>query len=239
MISTYVQQNLRQNGVYSHEQELFERIGPVVSVKLLYDRMDRSEGTAFVTYQDPRDARDAVTEFNGQNANGQPIKLTMLPTAPAAASRSTLFERVERPSRSLFDRIEGGRDSRDDGRDDVGRRRRNRSESPRRRSPPANVDRYVPRAPRSRSPIKRRGTPRESGRRPGQRREDSGRGGRRGRTDDDGRPLVGGRPRKTAEELDAEMEDYWGSKKDGDAKANGAGAAAAAPAAEDDIDMIE
>lgn len=227
------------------QQELFERIGPVASVKLLYDRMDRSEGTAFVTYEDPRDARAAVAEFNGQNANGQPIKLTMLPTAPAAASRGTLFERVERPSRSLFDRIEGGQDSRGDSREDFGRRRRNRSESPRRRSPlPANVDRYVPRAPRSRSPIKRRGTPRESGRRPGQGREDSGRGGRRGRTDDDGRPLVGGRPRKTAEELDAEMEDYWGSKKDGGGKANGAGgasngAATASAPAEDDIDMIE
>ncbi len=218
-----------------------------MSVKLLYDRMDRSEGTAFVTYEQPRDAREAVAEFNGCNANGQPIKLSMVPTAPSGpggAARGTLFDRVERPARSLFDRIDGGRDSRDDSREDVGRRRR-RSESPRRRDAPERVDRYVPRAPRSRSPIRRRGTPRESGRRPGQRREDSGRAPRPGRTDAEGRPIVGGRPKKTAEELDAEMEDYWGSK----AKANGAaeatnGSAASAPApvaavADDDIDMIE
>ncbi len=212
---------------------------------MMYDRMDRSEGTAFVTYESPRDARDAVVEFNGCNANGKPIKLTMLPSAPAAAGRgATLFDRVERPARSLFDRIEGGPDSRDDSREET-RRARRRSESPRRRAAPPDVDRYVPpRGPRSRSPIRRRGTPREGGRRPGERREDSGRGGRGGRggrTDDDGRPLVGGRPRKTAEELDAEMENYWGSK--GGEKTNGAAAPAAstsaAPIADDDIDMIE
>ena len=213
--------------------------------------MDRSEGTAFVTFTDPRDAKDAIAEFNGCNANGQPIKLTILPTAPAAAvPKGNLFDRVERPTRSLFDRIEGGPDSRDDSRENLGRRRR-RSESPRRRPPPPpeNVDRYVPRGPRSRSPIRRRGTPRESGRRPGQRREDSGRGGRRGRGDEEGRQMVGGRPRKTAEELDAEMADYWGSKPSEAQTTNGAaptqnGTAAPAPAAaaapaDDDIDMIE
>lgn len=208
--------------------------------------MDRSEGTAFVTFQDPRDARDAITEFNGCNANGQPIRLTLLPTAPAAASKGTLFDRVERPSRSLFDRIEGG-PNRDDSREDEGRRRRNRSESPRRGPAPEFVDRYVAGGRRSRSPIKRRGTPREPGRRPGQRKEDSSRSERRGRVDEEGRPLVGGRPKKTAEELDAEMEDYWG--KPADDKANGvttatngsdkAPAAAVTQPADDDIDMIE
>jgi THO complex subunit 4 len=212
----------------------------------MYDRMDRSEGTAFVIYQSPRDARDAVADFNGCNANGQPIKLSILPTAPAAASKGSLFDRVERPTRSLFDRIEVGTDNREDSREDT-RRRRNRSESPRRRDTPERVDRYVPRGARSRSPIRRRGTPREQGRRPGQRREDSGRGGRRGRTDEEGRPMVGGRPKKTAQELDAEMEDYWGSKPSGGGKPNGAPAASngnAAPATTaaapvDDIDMIE
>lgn len=209
--------------------------------------MDRSEGTAFVTYLDPRDARDAITEFDGCNANGQPIRLTLLPTAPAAASKGNLFDRVERPSRSLFDRIESGPRSRDDSREDERRTRgRYRSESPRRRPAPDHVDRYVPGGRRSRSPIKSRGPPRESGGRPGQHREDSGRGPRRGRGDDEGRPMVGGRPRKTAEELDAEMADYWGKAKD-DPKANGAPVAtngggptaSAALPADDDIDMIE
>ena len=51
--------------------------------------------------------------------------------------------------------------------------------------------------------------------------------------------MVNGRPRKTQEELDKEMEDYWGST-----KANGAvneGQQEQAPAAvveDDDIDMI-
>ena len=120
------------------------------SVRLLYDRMDRSEGTAFVTYSDPRDAKDAIADFNGCNANGQPIRITLLPTAPAAAaSKGSLFDRVERPTRSLFDRIEGGPDSRDDSRDreEDGRRRRNRSDSPRRRPATEFVDRYVPGKP--------------------------------------------------------------------------------------------
>jgi THO complex subunit 4 len=37
--------------------------------------------------------------------------------------------------------------------------------------------------------------------------------------------MVGGRPRKTAEELDAEMEDYWGGGNE--QKGDGADAAAA------------
>ena len=55
---------------------------------------------------------------------------------------------------------------------------------------------------------------------------------------------MGGRPRKTQEELDKEMEDYWGSKADGAVVANGqakAGVADAPPAAvveDEDIDMI-
>ena len=215
----------------------------MVSVKLLYDRMDRSEGTAFVTYKRPGDAKEAVTEFDGCNANGQPIRLTLLPTAPAAVSKGNLFDRVERPTRSLFDRIEGGPGSREDTRENTGSRRRNRSESPRRRPVPEGVDRYVPSGPRSRSPIRRRGTPREPGRRPGQRREDSG---RRGRADGEGRSVVGGRPRKTAEELDAEMADYWGKLTEAP-KTNGAqsaqngtvAASSAALPADDDIDMIE
>lgn len=94
-----------------------------------------------------------------------------------------------------------------------------------------------------------------------------GAGGRRGGgRDPEGRPVVQGRPRKTAEELDAEMTDYWGpgtvapnaggamqgqgqngfEKSNGaqtgvaDANAGGsAGVTAPAAALDDDIDMIE
>lgn len=81
--------------------------------------------------------------------------------------------------------------------------------------------------------------------------------------DEDGRPMVQGRPRKTAEELDAEMADYWGSAEGGrtaaaGGNANGAAAgsgmvggsgvtngapeirgATSAVNVDDDIDMIE
>lgn len=223
---------------------------------MLFDRHDRSIGTAFVTYHDPRDAREAVHQFDGANANGQPIRLSLLPSGPsrgAPASGGSLFDRVQYPSRSLEERI-----SRDD--DDMPRRRggrQDRSFSPRKDSgglrAPADVDRYVPggRGGRdSRSPLPGGGRPRERGRRPGERRERGGRGGGRGgRTDEEGRPMGGRRPKKTAEQLDAEMEDYFrgggggAAAHGGDAAAsngqNGGGAPAAAAAGTDDVDMIE
>ena len=202
-----------------------------------------------------------MRQFDGQNANGQAIKLSVLPTGPAVQTRpaqgGSLFDRIERPPRSLFDRIEGGaamarRDhSRGDSREDTRRRRRDRSDSPRKTRPiPDHIDRYTPGQRGSRSPIRPRGPPRETGRRPGARREESGRGGerggRRGRTDEEGRPLIGGRLKKSAEELDAEMADYWGksgedqTKTNGDnSTQNGSGAGRSATAADHDIDMIE
>lgn len=235
--------NLHYDLTEADLRELFERIGPTVSVNVLYDRADRSQGIAFVVYRSREDARQAVHEFDGCNANGQPIRLTLMASAPPAQSqpKGSLFDRIQPAPRSLFDRIQGGPE-RLSGAD---RRRRNRSESPRRsdRLAPADVDRYVPGGRGSRSPLQRRGTPRESGRRPGQRREEA-RGGRRQRTDDSGHPIVGGRPRKTAEELDAEMEDYWGQKNGnttgGDAAATAKTASNGnATAAAGDVDMDE
>ncbi|KAM3416640.1 THO complex subunit 4-B [Cercospora zeina] len=212
-------------------RELFERVGPTTSVRLLYDRSDRSTGTAYVIYEDERDARDAFDKFDGCPANGQAIRLTVMPNAPAdRGPPRALADRVERPPRSIFERIEGGREDSRDG----DRRRRARSDSPRRQP----VDTY---APRSRSPPRRRGGGpggRGGGRRPGERREErGGRPARKARTDDEGRQLVGGRPRKTAEELDAEMNDYWGNKGEA-AESNGNGAAnGGGDAAGGDIDM--
>ena len=113
---------------------------------------------------------------------------------------------------------------------------RSRSDSPIRHSdvsgpPPTNVDRYVPgRGSRSRSPQR----PRRDGRRPGARRE---RGERRGGRGGGERTARDGRPKKTQEELDAEMEDYWGAKDNGADAATTAVPTAAAT--HDDIDMIE
>jgi THO complex subunit 4 len=68
------------------------------------------------------------------------------------------------------------------------------------------------------------------GRRPGSRRDERERGG--------GRLGKDGRPRKTQEELDAEMEDYFGSKGDDEA-GTGTDSGVVATAVDGDVDMIE
>ncbi|EFY98599.2 RNA binding protein [Metarhizium robertsii ARSEF 23] len=203
--------------------ELFARIGRVSKLNLRYDRAGRSEGVAYVTYEQREDAEEAIKQFDGANANGQPIRLTLLP------SRNP-FDTAVMPGRPLAERISapGGRA---------------RSTSPRRRleeedAARKGIDRYIP-GRRSRSPMPRRSGGR-GGRRPGARREggnNSNEGGRGGR----GNP----RGKKTQEELDAEMADYFGGSGHdsaaADAPANGAAPVTeAAPAAgTDDIDMIE
>lgn len=137
-----------------------------------------------------------------------------IPSGPSASRRNP-FDSAVRP-RSLADRITAPPGA------------RSRSLSPVRHSDvsgpaPSNVDRYVPgQDNRSRSPLPHR----RDGRRPGARRERGDRGGRGGE-----RLAKDGRPKKTQEELDAEMEDYWGAKENG--------TEAAGTAAQDDIDMIE
>ncbi|KAK2004698.1 RNA-binding domain-containing protein [Colletotrichum falcatum] len=217
-------------------EELFNRIGPVVKLDLKYDRAGRSEGVAFVTMESREDALEAVKEFDGANANGQPIRLSIMPGGPGPRSRNP-FDSAVMPGRPLAERISapGGR---------------SRSMSPGRKydvdeAASRGIDRYIPGGRsrnRSRSPMPRRRGGNGGGRRPGARREGGGRdggsqdGGRGGRSGKDGRT------RKTQEELDAEMADYFGGGNSGETvpQANGGGAATAAvPATHDDIDMIE
>lgn len=194
-------------------------------LELLYDRAGRSEGVAYVTYESAHDAATAIREFDGANANGQPIRLLPVNDAPR---RRNPFDSAG-PSRSLEDRISFPSS-------------RDRSYSPRpsnvRGPAPPNVDRYVPGDRSSRSPRPPR---RRDGRPPGARRE-------RGERSE--RPRGGGReagarperrPKKTQEELDAEMDDYWGaSKANGgeDAAASTSEPVAAAPISQD-VEMIE
>lgn len=70
-----------------------------------------------------------------------------------------------------------------------------------------------------------------------------GRGGNGGREERErGARVVNGRPRKTQEELDREMEDYWNSKGEANGGAVNGGQSLDVPAAtmaeDDDIDMI-
>ncbi|CEJ95011.1 hypothetical protein VHEMI10514 [[Torrubiella] hemipterigena] len=206
--------------------ELFKRIGPIVRLQLRYDRAGRSLGTAYVTYKEKHDAEEAVKQFDGANANGQPIRLTILP------SRNP-FDNAFMPGRPLAERISAPGD-------------RNRSNSPRRRydaddAARKGIDRYIPGGGRDRSRSPGGGGHRRGGRRPGARRDaprregnDSGRGGR-------GNP----RTKKSAQELDDDMADYFtGGANNGTENASAAPAAeaAAAPAPAptgDDVDMIE
>ena len=192
---------------------MFAKQGPVLATDIVFDRHDRSTGIAYVTYGKVEHAEKAIREYHGQKALDQQIYLSMVRPGNPKPARNP-FDNVAPASRSLFDRIEGrgGRAERNGG-------RRDRSDSPVRHSDvskpaPEGIDRYVPGqngGHRQRSPAPRRGNPRSAGaggnngRRPGARRPANDRRGR----DDRGRPLVQGRPQKTTEELDAEMEDYW------------------------------
>ena len=113
------------------------------------------------------------------------------------------------------------------------------------------IDRYVPGSSRRRSPLPSR---QRGGRRPGARREgglgaggasetDNGNGGRGGGgSNGSGGRRRNPRPKKTAEELDAEMKDYFARGSDSKLAPDNASSPDAAPAtrsaAHDDIDMI-
>ena len=230
---------------------LFSKLGTVLHVSIRYDRAGRSSGVAFVMYAALSSAKTAIREFDGANANGQPIQLSLVSSAPGGARARNPFDTARKPPKSLFERVSVSStayDAADDEDEDDHPRLSDVS-----RPAPEHIDRYVPshrRGQRSRSPVasgRRRGGDGGGGggRRPGARREQNDRGEERRATGRDNRP------RKTQEELDAEMEDYWGSKGEAAAAANGptqaeaatgqapTASATAGTGAGDDIDMIE
>lgn len=183
---------------------------------------------AFVTYESYHDAREAIREFDGANAHGQPIRLSIVPPR----RQRNPFDTAVMPGRPLAERVTVPPG-------------RNRSVSPDRdledEAARKGIDRYVPGGRRNRSRSPMRGRRREGGRRPGARRGEGGAGAGAGGRDGGERKARDGRPKKTQEELDAEMEDYFGGGGGADAQpaSNNNGQAAAAQPAEDDIDMIE
>ncbi|GFF50599.1 RNA binding domain protein [Aspergillus lentulus] len=240
-------ENLHYDITESDLEDLFSRIGPVSNLSLVYDRAGRSEGVAYVTYNRANDARTAIAEFDGANAKGQPIRLTLVASGTGKRDRNP-FDNVERPKGSLFDRIERPRDARSlspgsENGDAEGGARRRRGRRPGggagyRRSDvskpaPEHIDRYVP---GQRSPVRRS----TNGRRQGERRDDKNRG--------EGRRNPNARPKKTQEELDQEMDDYWGGANAGAGAADKEivqdepqqiAPATSAAAGDDDVDMIE
>ncbi|KAI9801060.1 MAG: hypothetical protein M1833_002928 [Piccolia ochrophora] len=250
--------NLHYDLTQEDLEDLFTRIAPIISLNIRYDRAGRSTGTAYVTYPTLSAAKTAIREFDGANAAGQPIRLSLATVpAPIPQKRSLLDRVTGGPGASLGRR--GGRLGYDDNDDDAdadvdqrevspGRPRRSDVSGP----PPEGVDRYVPGERQGR----RGGAPREGSRRGagrrdgGARRDGERRGGGGGGRGGDGERRQGGTPRplKTQEELDAEMEDYWGGGTgavakqaggEGDAATAAANGAAQAEVPVDDIDMIE
>ncbi|KAK7729273.1 hypothetical protein SLS53_009268 [Cytospora paraplurivora] len=223
-------ENLHYDLTKEDLEELFSQMGPLLKLDILYDRAGRSTGTAFVTYESYHDARAAIKDFDGANANGQPIRLSIVPPH----RQRNPFDSAVVPGRPLAERV-----TLPPG--------RNRSLSPDRdledEAARKGIDRYVPgrRDHRSRSPV--RGRRRDGGRRPGARRGGAGGEGRE-RAGRDGGERTGrdGRPRKTQEELDAEMDNYFGGGGGGgddQTATNGNGPAVTGQVAEEDIDMIE
>jgi THO complex subunit 4 len=230
-------------------QDLFRRQGPVMKLELLYDRAGRSEGIAFVTYEVEADATAAIHAYNGANANGQPIKLTLV-TRNTAASAGNPGRASQSQPRSLFDRIGNTNKNPHERRHSADDRR-----DPTRKATPPGIDRYVPpERRRERDRERAQSGPRPVGGRDATRGRRGGGGGGTGAGRENGRDGGGVgrsgnggsfRQRKTVEELDAEMNDYFGCAEqpiDGcinmAESTTGVAATAVAPLVDEDDDMI-
>lgn len=203
--------------------DLFRRKGDVLKLEIMYDRAGRSEGTCFVTFARESDAVAAIRDYDGATAKGQLITVSLVGPPPTRS----LFERIASPAAA--DDAPIARDSRRD---------------PTRKPTPPGIDRYVP-------PERRR--ERERGGGGGGERTQSGprsavprdrerpRGGR-GRAEKGGRGEKSSgsniRPKKTVEELDAEMNDYFGGANQEEGAAPAAAAVEEKAAVDDDGDLI-
>lgn len=203
-------------------RDVFGRVGDIRRIDITYDKAGRSEGIAHIIYATSDEANLAVSEFNGANARGTPIRVRLASQherGPGGPGGRRGGGHGGGEGRSLFERVSGAQDADID--DNSGRR----SSPQRRGGPPRNVqemrqnakelgiDRYIPgdrNGSRDRKQPPRRGG---MGGERERRRDGGGRGGRGGdRGGDRGeRAGAANRPKKTAEELDAEMNDYWGA----------------------------
>ncbi|KAK6510111.1 hypothetical protein TWF481_004824 [Arthrobotrys musiformis] len=209
-------------------RDVFSRVGDIRRIDIMYDKAGRSEGIATVLYATADEALLAVDQFDGANAKGQPIRVKLAfqhergPGGPGGrrGGHGGGHGGVNASEgRSLFERVSGGQDAETDENSD------RRSAQRRGGGPPRNVqemrqnakelgiDRYIPGerggSRDRRQPPRRGGMGGERERR----RDGGGRGGRGGDRGGERGDRTGGahRPKKTAEELDAEMNDYWGN----------------------------
>ncbi|KAF3939578.1 hypothetical protein ABW19_dt0201246 [Dactylella cylindrospora] len=181
----------------------------------------------------------AVDQFDGANAKGQPIRVKIAPQQGGGGGRRGGPGGGSGPAnegRSLFERVSGQPqepEGEDNGRRDPRRQRRDIEEM-RQNAKELGIDRYIP-GDRNGSRDRR---PRRGGMGGERERRRDGRGGRQG--GGGGGEKSGGpnRPRKTAEELDAEMNDYW-TTSGGDAQIQAGGNGAPPPAVPAQSSAIE
>ena len=69
-------------------KELMGSFGPVLKVKMLFDKSGRSEGSATVLFKTRAGAAKAVEECHGRTLDGQPMQLSFAPEPRAAGGRA-------------------------------------------------------------------------------------------------------------------------------------------------------
>jgi len=73
--------NLDYNVTEDDLKDLFQQVGDVKKVKILYDRSGRSEGSAEVFFARRGDAEDAVKKYHNVELDGKPMKINFMGSA--------------------------------------------------------------------------------------------------------------------------------------------------------------
>ncbi|XP_036608207.1 RNA-binding motif protein, X chromosome-like [Trichosurus vulpecula] len=85
-------------------ESVFGKYGRIVEVLLMKDReTNKSRGFAFVTFENPADAKDAARDMNGKSLDGKPIKVEQAtkPSFERGGRRGPPPPRSRGPTRSL------------------------------------------------------------------------------------------------------------------------------------------
>ncbi|XP_064134947.1 RNA-binding motif protein, X chromosome-like [Loxodonta africana] len=85
-------------------EAVFEKYGPIVEVLLMKDRdTNKSRGFAFITFENPADAKVATKDMNGKSLDGKTIKVEQAnkPSFESGGRRRPPLPRSRGPPRSL------------------------------------------------------------------------------------------------------------------------------------------
>ncbi|XP_028777640.1 LOW QUALITY PROTEIN: 33 kDa ribonucleoprotein, chloroplastic [Neltuma alba] len=95
--------NLPFSMTSSQLSEIFQEVGNVVSVEIVYDRVtDRSRGFAFVTMGSAEDAKEAIRMFDGSQVGGRTVKVNF-PEVPRGGERLVMGPKVRNNYRGFVD----------------------------------------------------------------------------------------------------------------------------------------